>query len=205
MEANLRSGSLITARLAADDYGREVFALPGRVDSAASSGTHHLIKTGAANLVENVEDIMLALGQGELLGQTSDEAAPGGKAINQPSKTIKRGTPLFTAGDTGRNSSENGRWNNSVEFAAKEASTRQSKNKVATDGPVGPTINDLTGPQQTLVRTLGKQMMGLDDLCERSLLQANVVMAELTFLQIRGIVQRNAESLFTVSKTFFLD
>jgi DNA processing protein len=62
VEANLRSGSLITARLAAADYGREVFALPGRVDSPASAGTHHLIKTGSAHLVESVEDILDHLG-----------------------------------------------------------------------------------------------------------------------------------------------
>jgi DNA processing protein len=68
VEANLRSGSLITARLAAADYGREVFALPGRVDSPASAGTHHLIKSGSAHLVESVEDILEHLGDvGEAL------------------------------------------------------------------------------------------------------------------------------------------
>ncbi len=63
VEANLRSGSLITARLAAADYGREVFALPGRIDSPASAGTHHLIKSGSAHLVESVEDILDQLGE----------------------------------------------------------------------------------------------------------------------------------------------
>jgi DNA processing protein len=74
VEANLRSGSLITARLAAADYGREVFALPGRVDSAASAGTHHLIKTGSAHLVESVEDILDQLGEvGAALRKGDDE------------------------------------------------------------------------------------------------------------------------------------
>jgi DNA processing protein len=74
VEANLRSGSLITARLAAADYGREVFALPGRVDSAASAGTHHLIKTGSAHLVESVEDILDHLGDvGAALRKNGDE------------------------------------------------------------------------------------------------------------------------------------
>ena len=58
----MASGSLITARLAAGDYGREVFALPGRVDSPSSAGTHHLIKTAAAHLVESAEDILQHLG-----------------------------------------------------------------------------------------------------------------------------------------------
>ncbi|MGN6371170.1 MAG: DNA-processing protein DprA [Phycisphaerae bacterium] len=79
VEANLRSGSLITARLAAADYGREVFALPGRVDSAASAGTHHLIKTGSAHLVESVADILEHLGDvGEALKEerAAREEAP---------------------------------------------------------------------------------------------------------------------------------
>ncbi len=61
VEANLTSGALITANLAAD-YGRQVFAVPGRVDSPRSSGCHQLIKDGAA-LCENVDDILAGLGE----------------------------------------------------------------------------------------------------------------------------------------------
>lgn len=56
VEANLTSGALITANFAAD-YGRQVFAVPGRIDSPRSKGCHDLIKKGA-KLCESVEDIL---------------------------------------------------------------------------------------------------------------------------------------------------
>jgi len=60
VEASLRSGALISANHAMEQ-GREVFAVPGRVDSRASRGCHRLLRDGA-KLVETVDDILDELG-----------------------------------------------------------------------------------------------------------------------------------------------
>ena len=59
VEAGLRSGALITARLAAT-AGREVFALPGSIHHPLAHGCHRLIREGAA-LVEGPDEVLAVL------------------------------------------------------------------------------------------------------------------------------------------------
>jgi DNA processing protein len=72
VEASPSSGSLITARLAAEQ-GREVYAIPGSIHHPGARGCHQLIRDGAT-LVESVEDILQALRGWQLVTPTRSSA-----------------------------------------------------------------------------------------------------------------------------------
>jgi DNA processing protein len=60
VESKQKGGSLITADMAVD-YGRDVFAMPGRPDDECSAGCNDLIKHNKAQLIEGAEDLIAAM------------------------------------------------------------------------------------------------------------------------------------------------
>jgi DNA processing protein len=85
VEANRNSGAMHTVRHAIEQ-GREVYAVPGRIDSLASEGCHDLIRDGAT-LVRSVDDILQAL------GPLSKPVAGGSNGVSGTNGTAAAGGP----------------------------------------------------------------------------------------------------------------
>lgn len=109
VEAALRSGALITARLASDEHNREVMAIPGRVDSPASAGCLKAIRDGMAAMVCDHVDVLnqleaarhLVKGALEARGQALKEH-PGPSLFDSTLSDAQRAIveSLGTSGDT---------------------------------------------------------------------------------------------------------
>ncbi|MFJ3486664.1 DNA-processing protein DprA [Pseudomonas sp. NPDC090202] len=90
VEASVASGSLITARLAAEQ-GREVYAIPGSIHHPGAKGCHQLIREGAV-LVETVDHILEAL-QGWKNLAPHDDSAPAQPKIDHPLLALLHAAP----------------------------------------------------------------------------------------------------------------
>ena len=94
IESGAHGGSMITARFAGES-GKQVFAVPGRIDQASSEGCHALIRDGAT-LVTCVDDILSDLQSGkqqELFGSMLQESGSSAKANQKAESILESLTP----------------------------------------------------------------------------------------------------------------
>jgi DNA processing protein len=146
VEADTRSGALITARQAAEDHNRPVMALPGRVDNPLSAGPHQLIREGAA-LVTNLEEILESLGP-----------LPAGAAEDAVAE-------ILGASDT-------------VDSQSPTAPSSRPESAIA-----------LTDRQRLILNQFDGEALSSDALIDRTGLEAGVVLQELTFLSLKGVLR----------------
>lgn len=154
IEAPIGSGALITARQASEEYGREVFAVPGRVDSKASEGSNDLIRAGGAALITRPADVIELLESG---------------ARRQHEGTL----PAWLEGVTGRTPA--------IEVVGAGRGAAPKLTEVS-----------LTEPQRAIVAAIASEPLTIDALCRATGLDAGVILAETTLLEVRRVVHRDA-------------
>ena len=175
VEAAKRSGSLITARLAAEN-GREVFAIPGSIHSPLSRGCHALIRQGA-KLVETAEDIIEELARNGSVPQTSS-ISPADTA-----SATRRGEP----GEHGAEGEQNRERSRPGKPAVARGQNRSSQ--LATDS--SKSQSGITDPElRALLEQMGFDPVSLDLLLLRLNLSVAELAGALTELEMLGKIVR---------------
>ena len=192
-EAPLRSGALITARLALE-YGRDVFAVPGNVDASASAGSNALLREGAR----------LCTTAWDVLGEYESSYPEKIREMRRLKVPAERHIPKFEA--------ENGADREKKApkkrlFARKPKKMREEAPDSAVMPPVPLAERPKTLPEQLeklsetqlkIVSVMTKPEMHIDDIIDLSALPASTVLAEMTLLQIKGVVEQKPGKRFTL-------
>lgn len=177
VEAPLGSGSLITARSAADQ-GRDVFAVPGNIDVPTFAGSNRLIREGAS-LVTTGWEVMCEY-----------EARYPDKIIREEMAAKQAGYP-----DEAVKSAETGGKSEKPEKKQKPAGGKEKKvidnSGSAPYSDVNKQKPALSETEQTIVDALTLEPRLVDDVIAGTGLNAAGVLSALTMLEIRGIVARH--------------
>lgn len=203
IEAPLRSGSLITARLA-NEIGRTVFAIPGRVGDPGAEGCNKLIRDGAV-IVTSIDDIFCELNPSLSLPRLpnpqdykkkpaarDDDDKPtvnsglfGGKAAATPAEAR---APRQKEADTSTAPDRR----EEMHKAAKAAPVREES--VVSDLPRP--RPKLTPEQEKVLTLLDGDWRNADDICASSGLPAGKVIATLAMLKLMRLAEQNPGQMY---------
>jgi DNA processing protein len=167
VEAPQQSGALITARLA-NDYNREVFAVPGRLQEPAAEGTNAFIRDGIAKLVTGLDDILNELG--ELGARMRSEE--GGEATRQQGSEVARQEGTQRPVAPGGSSAEPGLFG-----------------EPAAEPIAGPALV-LSPIEKRVYSIIGYDAVLQDMVIRAAELPPGEVLAALTTLELKGLIKR---------------
>ena len=162
IEAARKSGALITAKIAAEEHGREVCVVPGRVDSASSEGSNDLLKAGGAAFVTEPGDVIALLESAARHQHAGTHAA--------------RFQPLVSADDSLFGSAPNMR-----------ASTRARQPDAVRDS----TPISIGNPEQVKILEALDTERTADELADAVGVDIVKLRSQLTLLEIAGRVRRH--------------
>jgi len=184
VEASRRSGALITARHALEQ-GRDVFAIPGNIGLDYCAGSNQLLKDGAI-LAESGWDVMREYEElypqkirrrtlGENLSLTGEESRA---ASDSPHHRVASDSPEPRA------------------FDGKDVDNPEHKDYIDVQAVIG----SLSRDEAAIVTALSEKPMYVDDLIEACQLSTSSVLASLTLLEVRGLVQRLPARRFSLAE-----
>ena len=185
-EAGSKSGTLITADHALEQ-GRDVFAVPGNIDSPGSAGTNALIKEGA-KLITSAEDVIA-----EYAPHFPRKLSFGGSRASFVKMGDKRVQLDVGKGPKARRG---------VQQSVEKAVAKPEKDRIKQKKTWEEAIKGFTGEQQEIILSLRDRPMHADEIIERHGSNAGDMMSMLSMLEIEGVIKQLPGKRFFVNDGF---